>query len=124
MQSYANAVLSSFEDPEKILDQAVLEMNDDLIKMRQATAQVSHILMLLRTLLLPLPPIAASQFHLLNSHFCFFLLLLLISYCHKILSRTMLYKSSMKKSCILLLIVIVGSVMNSQVSTLYHCCES
>ncbi|XP_003562483.2 probable membrane-associated 30 kDa protein, chloroplastic isoform X1 [Brachypodium distachyon] len=39
-RSYANAVLSSFEDPEKILDQAVLEMNDDLIKMRQATAQV------------------------------------------------------------------------------------
>ncbi|KAK0608786.1 hypothetical protein LWI29_035996 [Acer saccharum] len=40
VKSYANAVLSSFEDPEKILDQAVLEMNDDLIKMRQATAQV------------------------------------------------------------------------------------
>ncbi|KAK1678148.1 hypothetical protein QYE76_038996 [Lolium multiflorum] len=39
-RSYANAVISSFEDPEKILDQAVLEMNDDLIKMRQATAQV------------------------------------------------------------------------------------
>uniref|UniRef100_M8BQK2 Membrane-associated 30 kDa protein, chloroplastic n=1 Tax=Aegilops tauschii TaxID=37682 RepID=M8BQK2_AEGTA len=38
-RSYANAVISSFEDPEKILDQAVLEMNDDLIKMRQATAQ-------------------------------------------------------------------------------------
>ncbi|KAF2300324.1 hypothetical protein GH714_011969 [Hevea brasiliensis] len=38
--SYANAVLSSFEDPEKILDQTVLEMNDDLTKMRQATAQV------------------------------------------------------------------------------------
>jgi transcription initiation factor IIE alpha subunit len=33
-------VLSTFEDPEKILDQAVLEMNDDLTKMRQATAQV------------------------------------------------------------------------------------
>lgn len=42
MQSYANAVLSSFEDPEKILEQAVLEMNDDLTKMRQATAQVSY----------------------------------------------------------------------------------
>ncbi|CAD6235552.1 unnamed protein product [Miscanthus lutarioriparius] len=40
VRSYANAVLSSFEDPEKILDQAVLEMNDDLTKMRQATAQV------------------------------------------------------------------------------------
>lgn len=40
VRSYANAVLSSFEDPEKILEQAVLEMNDDLTKMRQATAQV------------------------------------------------------------------------------------
>ncbi|KAF8041559.1 hypothetical protein BT93_A0223 [Corymbia citriodora subsp. variegata] len=40
VKSYANAVISSFEDPEKILEQTVLEMNDDLIKMRQATAQV------------------------------------------------------------------------------------
>ncbi|KAK6911443.1 PspA/IM30 [Dillenia turbinata] len=40
VKSYANAILSSFEDPEKILEQAVLEMNDDLTKMRQATAQV------------------------------------------------------------------------------------
>ncbi|OMP03883.1 PspA/IM30 [Corchorus olitorius] len=40
VKSYANSILSSFEDPEKILDQAVLEMNDDLVKMRQATAQV------------------------------------------------------------------------------------
>nr|CAD1838971.1 unnamed protein product [Ananas comosus var. bracteatus] len=40
VKSYANALLSTFEDPEKILDQAVLEMNDDLTKMRQATAQV------------------------------------------------------------------------------------
>ncbi|XP_050899683.1 membrane-associated protein VIPP1, chloroplastic isoform X2 [Lathyrus oleraceus] len=40
MQSYANALVSTFEDPEKILEQAVLEMNDDLTKMRQATAQV------------------------------------------------------------------------------------
>ncbi|EEF32085.1 Membrane-associated 30 kDa protein, chloroplast precursor, putative [Ricinus communis] len=40
VKSYANAILSSFEDPEKILDQTVLEMNDDLTKMRQATAQV------------------------------------------------------------------------------------
>ncbi|KAE9448050.1 hypothetical protein C3L33_20073, partial [Rhododendron williamsianum] len=38
--SYANAIISSFEDPEKILEQSVLEMNDDLTKMRQATAQV------------------------------------------------------------------------------------
>ncbi|KAJ7978279.1 Membrane-associated 30 kDa protein chloroplastic [Quillaja saponaria] len=40
IKSYANAIVSSFEDPEKILEQTVLEMNDDLIKMRQATAQV------------------------------------------------------------------------------------
>ncbi|KAK1266511.1 hypothetical protein QJS04_geneDACA015532 [Acorus gramineus] len=40
IKSYANALLSSVEDPEKILEQAVLEMNDDLTKMRQATAQV------------------------------------------------------------------------------------
>ncbi|KAL6225479.1 hypothetical protein ACLB2K_004329 [Fragaria x ananassa] len=40
LKSYANAIISSFEDPEKIVEQAVLEMNDDLTKMRQATAQV------------------------------------------------------------------------------------
>ncbi|KAF4373300.1 hypothetical protein CsatB_021373 [Cannabis sativa] len=40
VKSYANAVISSFEDPEKILDQTVIEMSDDLTKMRQATAQV------------------------------------------------------------------------------------
>lgn len=40
IKSYANALISSFEDPEKILEQTVIEMNDDLIKMRQATAQV------------------------------------------------------------------------------------
>ncbi|XP_023918129.2 membrane-associated protein VIPP1, chloroplastic [Quercus suber] len=40
VKSYANAVISSFEDPEKILEQTVLEMNEDLTKMRQATAQV------------------------------------------------------------------------------------
>ncbi|KAK9141249.1 hypothetical protein Scep_010930 [Stephania cephalantha] len=40
IKSYANSVISSLEDPEKILEQTVLEMNDDLIKMRQATAQV------------------------------------------------------------------------------------
>ncbi|KAJ7980654.1 membrane-associated 30 kDa protein, chloroplastic-like [Quillaja saponaria] len=40
VKSYANAIISSFEDPEKILEQTVLEMNDDLTKMRQATAQV------------------------------------------------------------------------------------
>ncbi|XP_031394391.1 membrane-associated 30 kDa protein, chloroplastic-like isoform X1 [Punica granatum] len=40
VKSYANALVSSLEDPEKILEQTVLEMNDDVIKMRQATAQV------------------------------------------------------------------------------------
>ncbi|KAF7805320.1 Membrane-associated 30 kDa protein, chloroplastic [Senna tora] len=40
VKSYANAIISSFEDPEKILEQTVLEMNEDLTKMRQATAQV------------------------------------------------------------------------------------
>ncbi|PIA29652.1 hypothetical protein AQUCO_05800041v1 [Aquilegia coerulea] len=40
VKSYANALISTFEDPEKILEQAVIEMNDDLTKMRQATAQV------------------------------------------------------------------------------------
>ncbi|KAM1635185.1 hypothetical protein ACFX1S_013342 [Malus domestica] len=40
VKSYANALISTFEDPEKILEQTVLEMNDDLTKMRQATAQV------------------------------------------------------------------------------------
>ncbi|OIW05704.1 hypothetical protein TanjilG_23490 [Lupinus angustifolius] len=40
VKSYANAIISTFEDPEKILEQSVLEMNDDLTKMRQATAQV------------------------------------------------------------------------------------
>ncbi|KAM7279316.1 hypothetical protein ACFE04_006450 [Oxalis oulophora] len=40
VKSYANSVLSSLEDPEKILEQTVTDMNDDLIKMRQATAQV------------------------------------------------------------------------------------
>ncbi|KAK7295204.1 hypothetical protein RJT34_18109 [Clitoria ternatea] len=40
IKSYANAIISAFEDPEKILEQAVLDMNNDLIKVRQATAQV------------------------------------------------------------------------------------
>ncbi|XP_059628640.1 membrane-associated 30 kDa protein, chloroplastic-like isoform X1 [Cornus florida] len=40
IKSYANAIVSTFEDPEKILEQSVLEMNDDLTKMRQATARV------------------------------------------------------------------------------------
>ncbi|MCO5587904.1 hypothetical protein L7F22_041856 [Adiantum nelumboides] len=40
VKSYANAIVSSAEDPEKLLDQTVLEMNEDLIKLRQASAQV------------------------------------------------------------------------------------
>lgn len=39
-KSYVNALISSAEDPEKMLDQTVTEMNEDLIKLRQATAQV------------------------------------------------------------------------------------
>lgn len=39
-RGYANSVVSSAEDPEKILDQAVEDMNKDLIKLRQATAKV------------------------------------------------------------------------------------
>jgi hypothetical protein len=34
------AVVEGAEDPERILDQAVSDMNNDLIKLRQATAKV------------------------------------------------------------------------------------
>ncbi|CAG9462150.1 unnamed protein product [Pedinophyceae sp. YPF-701] len=40
MKSYANTIVEKMEDPEKILEQAVSDMQDDLIKMRQASAQV------------------------------------------------------------------------------------
>ncbi|KAK9819244.1 hypothetical protein WJX81_005542 [Elliptochloris bilobata] len=40
VRSYANAIVSGVEDPEKMLDQTVNEMQEDLIKMRQASAQV------------------------------------------------------------------------------------
>ncbi|CAM6097140.1 unnamed protein product [Calypogeia fissa] len=40
VKSYANAIVSAAEDPEKLLDQTVLEMSEDLTKMRQASAQV------------------------------------------------------------------------------------
>lgn len=40
IKSYANQIVSSAEDPEKLLDQVVSEMQEDLIKMRQASAQV------------------------------------------------------------------------------------
>uniref|UniRef100_A0A1D1Z4N1 Putative membrane-associated protein, chloroplastic n=1 Tax=Anthurium amnicola TaxID=1678845 RepID=A0A1D1Z4N1_9ARAE len=39
-RSYANSILSHYEDPEKMLEQAILEMNGDLQKMHQATAEV------------------------------------------------------------------------------------
>lgn len=39
-KSYANALISVAEDPEKILEQTVIEMNEDLVKLRQASAQV------------------------------------------------------------------------------------
>ncbi|KAK9796330.1 hypothetical protein WJX73_006403 [Symbiochloris irregularis] len=40
IRSYGNSFVSGAEDPEKVLDQAVNEMQNDLIKMRQAAAQV------------------------------------------------------------------------------------
>lgn len=40
VKSYANSLVSSAEDPEKILEQAVEDMQNDLVKMRQASAQV------------------------------------------------------------------------------------
>ena len=36
-----NQVLSRFEDPEKVLEQAVIDMQKDLVKVRQAYAEVS-----------------------------------------------------------------------------------
>ncbi|KAK6156456.1 hypothetical protein DH2020_010704 [Rehmannia glutinosa] len=56
VKSYANALVSSFEDPEKILEQTVIEMNDDLIKMRQATAQVCAFISPLLFLSFIVPP--------------------------------------------------------------------
>jgi len=40
ISSYTNSLINSAEDPEKMLDQVVVEMNEDLVKMRQASAQV------------------------------------------------------------------------------------
>ena len=40
VKSYANEALKKMEDPEKVLEQAVNDMQEDLIKMRQASAQV------------------------------------------------------------------------------------
>jgi phage shock protein A len=39
-RSYANSIVSGAEDPEKMLDQTVNEMQNDLIRMRQSSAQV------------------------------------------------------------------------------------
>jgi len=38
--SYANSLITAAEDPEKLLESTVMDMQNDLIKMRQATAQV------------------------------------------------------------------------------------
>eukprot|EP00467_Chlorarachnion_reptans_P005318 CAMPEP_0114523516 /NCGR_PEP_ID=MMETSP0109-20121206/21333_1 /TAXON_ID=29199 /ORGANISM="Chlorarachnion reptans, Strain CCCM449" /LENGTH=279 /DNA_ID=CAMNT_0001704837 /DNA_START=160 /DNA_END=999 /DNA_ORIENTATION=- len=40
MRGYTNAIVEAFEDPEKLLDQAVVDMQSDLSKMRQANARV------------------------------------------------------------------------------------
>jgi len=40
VKSTANNLVTQAEDPEKVLDQVVTEMQEDLVKMRQATAQV------------------------------------------------------------------------------------
>ena len=39
VRSNLNAAVSSAEDPEKILDQAIVDMQEDLVQMRQAVAQ-------------------------------------------------------------------------------------
>ena len=41
VKSNVNSVIQSLEDPEKILDQVVEEMQNDLIKVRQSYAEVS-----------------------------------------------------------------------------------
>lgn len=83
-QSYANAVISSLEDPEKVLEQTVLEMNDDLIKMRHAAAQVSLMILLLLVWgnfdnihLLALPLFCCPFSSSFSSLFMFFLFFLL-----------------------------------------------
>lgn len=42
VQSYVEQFVGSGEDPERIIDQAVEEMNTDLVKLRQTAAQVTH----------------------------------------------------------------------------------
>lgn len=41
IKSYANTLVSAAEDPEKILEQAVEDMQNDLIRLRQAAAEVT-----------------------------------------------------------------------------------
>jgi len=41
VKSNVNNVLSNLEDPEKVLEQAVNDMNGDLVKIRQSYAEVS-----------------------------------------------------------------------------------
>lgn len=39
--SNVNSVVKAFEDPEKVLDQAVNDMQNDLVKIRQSYAEIS-----------------------------------------------------------------------------------
>jgi len=39
VRSNLNAIVSAAEDPEKILEQTIIDMNEDLVKLRQAVAQ-------------------------------------------------------------------------------------
>ncbi|MDR5639842.1 PspA/IM30 family protein [Thermosynechococcus sp. JY1334] len=39
IRSNLNAIVSAAEDPEKILEQTIIDMNEDLVKLRQAVAQ-------------------------------------------------------------------------------------
>ncbi len=41
-RAYIFAAVSGAEDPEKMLDQAVNEMQNDLVRLRQASAQVTQ----------------------------------------------------------------------------------
>merc|ERR1719182_1050668 len=41
VKSNVNEALSKMEDPEKVLEQAVIDMQKDLVKVRQAYAEVS-----------------------------------------------------------------------------------
>ncbi|EFJ50007.1 hypothetical protein VOLCADRAFT_117015 [Volvox carteri f. nagariensis] len=40
IRSFFNGLVESFEDPEKLLDRVAEEMQEDMVRMRQATAQV------------------------------------------------------------------------------------